>query len=308
MRAIMDLFERHPQNPILTVEALPFPAIAVYNPGVAEMNGEVVLLLRVEGEDGRSRLYVARSRDGIGNWQVAPTPLLAPEDPESPYEELGCEDPRVTYVEELGEYVIAYVVVSSPGPGVALARTRDFRAVQRIEMVLSPPNKNAALFPRRINGEWIMLHRPASGDVAHIWTVRSKDLVYWGHPHMVLPERGGTWWDGARVGAGAVPIETPQGWLVIYHGVKVVAGTPNYRLGLALLDLDDPTKVIARCRHPAFSPNAPYERVGNGVNIVFTCGALLRGGEVWMYYGAADTCIGLATAKLDDLLEFARRA
>ncbi|CDM64244.1 glycoside hydrolase family 130 protein [Pyrinomonas methylaliphatogenes] len=302
----MDRFRRHPQNPIITVDDLPFPAIGVYNPGVAEVKGEIVLLLRVEGVDGRSRLHVARSRDGIGSWRIDETPLLAPEDPESPYEELGCEDPRITYVEEIDEYVIAYVVVSSPGPGIALARTKDFRRASPIKMVLSPPNKNAALFPRRINGEWVMLHRPSSNGVAHIWIVRSKDLVYWGHPQLVLAERGGTWWDGARVGAGAVPIETPEGWLLIYHGVKMVAGTPNYRLGLALLDLDDPTRVIARCRHPAFSPNAPYERVGNGMNIVFTCGALLRGDEVWMYYGAADTCIGLATAKLNDLLEFAR--
>lgn len=302
----MDLFQRHPNNPILTVNELPVHAIAVYNPGVAEVNGEVVLLLRVELADGRSSLYVARSKDGVNNWEISDTPLLAPDDPDSPiaeYETIGCEDPRLTYIEELGEWLIAYVAVSDAGPAVALAKTKDFKTAERIGIVLTPPNKDAALFPRRINGRWFMLHRPMSSGIEHIWLAESPDLIHWGNPKIVLRERGGSWWDGVRVGAGNVPIETPEGWLIIYHGVKEVAGTPSYRLGLALLDLDDPSKLIARCRYPVFSPNADYERIGNGLNIVFTCGALMRGDEIWLYYGAADTCVGLAIAKLSDLLE-----
>ncbi len=302
----MELFERHEGNPLLTVRDLPFPALGVYNPGVAEVDGEVVLLLRVEGTDGRSRLHVARSPDGTGGWQVDPTPLLSPEDGQSPDEELGCEDPRVTYVEELGEWIIAYVAVSGSGPAVALAATRDFRSARRLGTVLAPPNKDAALFPRRIRGRYWMLHRPSSGGAEHVWMAESQDLVYWGKPRLVLPERGETWWDGARVGAGAVPVETEAGWLVIYHGVKVVAGAPNYRLGVALLDRDDPARVISRCAHPVLGPEAPYERVGNGLNIVFTCGALVRGETVWLYYGAADCCVALAHARLGNLVEYAR--
>ncbi len=271
----VNLFQRHPRNPLLTPADLPVPALGVYNPGVAEVG------------------------------RVDPRPLLAPEDEESP-EELGCEAPRVTYVEELEEWVIAYVAVSRSGPAVALATTRDFRSVRRLGTVLPPPNKDAALFPRRIRGRYWMLHRPSSGGAEHIWVAESSDLVFWGRPRLVLPERGGTWWDGERVGAGAVPIETEAGWLVLYHGVKVVAGVPNYRLGVALLDRDDPARVISRCAHPVLGPEAPYERVGNGLNVVFTCGALVREGTVWLYYGAADSCVALAHVRLDDLVEYAR--
>lgn len=300
------LFRRHERNPILTPADLPVPALGVYNPGVAEVDGAVVLLLRVEGTDGRSSLYVARSEDGVRNWRVEPTPLLLPGGPVDPYVELGCEDPRVTYVPELGEWVIAYVSVGHGGSMVALATTSDFRSVRRLGTVLAPPNKDAALFPRRVGGRWTMLHRPSVGGQEHIWLAESRDLVFWGRPRLVLPKRGGTWWDGERVGAGAPPVETPEGWLLIYHGVKVVAGVPNYRLGVALLDLEDPGRVLSQCAHPVLSPEAPYERIGNGMNIVFTCGVLLREGTVWLYYGAADTCVALATAPLQELLEYAR--
>lgn len=302
----MTPFRRFEGNPILTSADLPVPALGVYNPGVGEVDGEVVLLLRVEDTDGRSSLYVARSEDGMRDWRVDPEPLLAPGDPSNPYEALGCEDPRLTYVPELGQWVIVYVAVGHGGPMVALATTPDFRIVRRFGTALPPPNKDAALFPRRIGGRWMMLHRPSFGGNEHIWLAESPDLVFWGRPRLVLPKRGGTWWDGERVGAGAPPIETPEGWLVLYHGVKVVAGIPNYRLGVALLDPEDPGRVLSRCAHPVLSPEAPYERVGNGMNIVFTCGALVRNGTIWLYYGAGDSCVALATAPLEELLEYAR--
>lgn len=301
----MDMFQRHANNPVFTIEHLPFPAIAAYNPGVAEVEGDVVLLVRVEGDDGLSALYVARSKNGVDNWQISAKPLISPADIDSPYEEQGCEDPRVTWVEELGRWVIAYAAAGDVGATVALATTTDWQHVERLGIVLGPNNKNAMLFPRRINGKWVLINRPSSG-ASHIWMVESDDLRYWGNPKLVLRQRGGTWWDGARIGGGAVPIETPDGWLMIYHGVKMVAGIHNYRLGVALLDLNAPTKVIARGDHPVFSPNTMYERIGHGMNVVFTCGAFVRGDEVWMYYGAADTCIGLATAKLSDLLQATR--
>lgn len=306
----MDLFRRHENNPILTINDLPFPAIGVYNPGVAEVNGKVLLLLRVEKPDGRSCLYVAWSKDGVNDWHVEKEPFLAPGDPEHPHEELGCEDPRLTYIEELDEWVIAYVAASRVGPGVALAQTKDFRRATRIGLVFPPPNKDAALFPRRINGKWMMLHRPVSGSIEHVWLAESPDLIHWGHSQIVLQERGGTWWDGAKIGAGPPPIETPEGWLLIYHGVKIIAGAMSYRLGVALLDLDDPTRVVARCQYPVFGPIADYERIGNGFNIVFPCGALVRENnegekEVWLYYGAADTCVALAIARLNDLISCA---
>lgn len=302
---ITELFKRHRENPVITTGELPLPALAVYNPGVTEFEGETLLLLRVEVEDGRSQLHVARSKDGVSNWRIEREPLLSPESGDE-YEEFGCEDPRITYIDELEEWVIAYTAYSSAGPSVALAKTRDFKRVEKIGVVLPPFNKDAAVFPRRIGGRWMMLHRPVSDGVEHIWIADSLDLVSWGHPRIVLRERGGAWWDGFKVGAGAVPIETPEGWLLIYHGVKMTSWGPIYRLGLALLDLEEPLKVIARRPFPILCPSDMFERMGNVPNVIFTCGALLKGEEVWLYYGAADTYVCLATAKLSDLLKAVR--
>jgi predicted GH43/DUF377 family glycosyl hydrolase len=153
-----------------------------------------------------------------------------------------------------------------------------------------------------------MLHRPVTGAQEHIWYAVSSDtLGSWTQPGLLLPERGGPWWDGVRVGVGAPPIETDDGWLLIFHGVKEIAGAPTYRLGLALLDKDDPRRVLARASEWVFAPEAEYELHGLLGNVVFTCGAIRRGDEVWMYYGAADTVVGLAIAKLDDLLEFVHK-
>jgi predicted GH43/DUF377 family glycosyl hydrolase len=206
-------------------------------------------------------------------------------------------------VDELDCWVITYVAFSPVGASVVLAQTTDFRSVKRLGLALSPNNKDAALFPRRIKGKWALLHRPMAGDLEHIWIAYSDNMVHWGEHECVLPERGGPWWDGTKVGAGAVPIETEEGWLFIYHGVKMLGGNAIYRLGLALLDLDEPHRVIRR--HPGwvFNPREEYERFGERGNIVFTCGALPRGNELWMYYGAADVCVALAVAELPALLE-----
>ena len=150
-----------------------------------------------------------------------------------------------------------------------------------------------------------MLHRPVTGGQEHIWYVCSPhDLQHWSQPGILLPERGGPWWDGLRIGVGAPPVLTDEGWLLIYHGVKDMGNRPVYRLGLALLDRENPRKVLARASEWVFAPETNYEQQGLVPNVVYTCGALLRGEEVWMYYGAADTVIGLAIAKVDDLLAF----
>lgn len=303
----MELFRRYGKNPIISVHELPFPALGVYNPGVAEYDGGVVLLLRVELPDGRSMIYRAYSRDGIGGWEIDTRPLLTPEDLRGTVgqcEPISCEDPRVTYVPELRRWVIAYVAVLDTGPAVALAWTEDFVRVQPMGVILSPPNKDAAVLPERINGLWYLLHRPMSGGAEHIWSAVSPDLIHWGNPQVVLRERGGLWWDGERIGIGGPPLKLPEGWLLIYHGVKGIAGTLTYRLGVALLDATNPSHVLARSPYPVMSPQEPYERLGQGVNIVFSCGALLRGEELWLYYGAADTCIGLAFVPVRELVRF----
>ncbi len=246
---------------------------------------------------------MARSQDGIGGWEIDPRPLLKPGEPDFPHEAFGCEDPRLTYLQDENEWIIAYTAYSPNGPAVALARTKDFRSVERLGLALSPNNKDAAVFPRRFNGRWAMLHRPVSGEIEHIWIAYSPDLVHWGSPACVLPERGGPWWDGVRVGAGTVPIETPDGWLLIYHGVKMMPAGPIYRLGLAMLDKDNPSRLLVRCDRWAMSPTEHYERYGDVPNVVFTCGALVRGDDLWLYYGAADACTCLATVRLSMLAD-----
>ncbi|HEY3378873.1 MAG TPA: glycosidase [Armatimonadota bacterium] len=298
------IFTRHGYEPILTPSSLPFEANGVLNPGVACVDGEVVLLLRIELRQGISQIRVARSHNGVDSWRIADHPLLEPDLPDYPFEEWGCEDAGVT---QLGprEWIIAYTAYSRYGPSVALAITHDFESVERLGVVHSPTNKDATVFPQKFDGIWLMLHRPVTGGQEHIWYASSPhDLDHWSQPGVLLPVRGGPWWDGLRIGVGAPPLLTDQGWLLIYHGVKELGRQPIYRLGLALLDRDNPRKVLARAAEWAFAPSAPYETSGLLPNVVYTCGALNRDGQLWMYYGAADTVIGLAHARVSDLLDF----
>ena len=299
-------FVRCDLNPLFTPADLPIPANGVLNPGVAEIDGEVVLLLRIENRRGISQIRVARSANGVDNWQIDSEPLFEPGLRDFPYEEWGCEDARVTKIGPR-EWLITYVANSRYGPSVAVALTEDFRTVSRKGIVLAPTNKDAAVLPQKYNEEWIMLHRPVTGGQEHIWyACADLDFAHWGSPGILLPQNGGPWWDGLRVGVGAPPILTDEGWLLIYHGVKEMGHRPVYRLGLALLDSDDPRKVRLRARDWVFAPQADYEQQGLVPSVVFTCGAIQRDDEIWMYYGDADTVVGLATAKTSDLLTFVR--
>lgn len=296
------IFDRAKQNPIISPADLPFPAAAVLNPGATEQDGEVVLLLRVEDRAGCSNIYVARSKNGVTDWRIEKEPILRYGQERWRYERWGCEDARVTYLAEEKRWYITYTAYSPTGAAVALARTKDLSRAERIGLIFSPNNKDAVLFSQRFNGRWAVLHRPDAGGMQHIWSAFSPDLVHWGEPHCVVPEMGGPAWDGVRVGAGPPPILTDKGWLLVYHGVKAYGGQLVYRAGVALLDTDKPHKVLARCRDWVFQAEAPYELSGLVANVVFPTGLLLRGDELWMYYGAADTSTCLATAKLRDVL------
>jgi beta-1,4-mannooligosaccharide/beta-1,4-mannosyl-N-acetylglucosamine phosphorylase len=296
------VFRRSKQNPLITTHDLPFPAAAVLNPGAAEFGDDVVLLLRVEDRAGCSSIYVARSANGITEWQIEPEPLLRYGQEEWRYEIWGCEDARVTYVAEQKQYYITYTAYSPMGAAVALARTRDFKQAERIGLIFSPNNKDAVLFPKKFDGRWAVLHRPDAGGIEHIWFAFSPDLEHWGRPSCVLTEMGGPAWDGVKVGAGPPPILTDAGWLLIFHGVKQYGSQLVYRAGTALLDEKKPYKVIARSPSWVFQAEAPYEISGLIPNVVFPTGLLLRGDELWMYYGAADSSACLAIAKLDDIL------
>lgn len=304
-----ELFARSPANPLLTPKRWPYPINAVMNAGAAQVDGQTVLLCRVEDRRGISHLAVARSQDGTSNWLVDRTPLLAP-DPQWPEEAWGLEDPRLTRVDELDAWVIAYTSFSDGGPGVSLATTRDFRSVHRLGRVRAPEDKNAALLPRRIGGQWVMFHRPVTKIGAHadIWLSRSTDLQMWSAPELVMSARHGGWWDNARIGMGPPPLETSEGWLVLFHGVRETVAGALYRVGLALLDLDEPTRVLRRSSEWAFGPAEPYELTGDVPGVVFPCGLVHDPStdELRMYYGAADTCVGLATSSLQRVLEHLR--
>ncbi len=299
------LFRRHPDNPVLTATDVPYPVNSVFNAGAALVDGETLLLLRVEDRTGISHFTVARSAGGFTDWRVESQPALTPDPERFPEEQWGIEDPRITWLPELSHWAVTYTSFSPAGPLVSLAVTEDFRSFHRYGAILPPENKDAALFPLSIGGAWHMLHRPVAkmpGVGAHVWLAASPDLRHWGRHRLVLPARRGGWWDANKIGLSAPPLETPKGWLVLYHGVRETVSGSIYRQGLALLDRDDPSRVLARSTEWVFGPQEPYERSGDVGNVVFCCGWTLVGGEVRIYYGAADTSICVATASLDDLL------
>lgn len=295
------LFERYAGNPILTAADWPYPAHTVFNPGAAKLaDGTTLLLCRVEDRRGLSHLCAARSANGLDGWVIDPSPTLLPNPSEYPEEIWGIEDPRLTYVEELGKYAVAYTAFSRGGPGVALALTEDFQSFERYGLIMQPDDKDAALLPRRINGNFALIHRPMQDSGAHIWVSFSPDLRNWGTHQIMLPARRGGWWDANKVGLSPPPIETPEGWLMIYHGVRHTASGSLYRIGLALFELERPDVCVARGESWVFGPETPYERQGDVANAVFPCGLTVGedGDRIFMYYGAADTSIAVATGSI----------
>lgn len=296
-----DVLHRWEGNPILTLEDMPFPCNSVFNGTPVKLDGEYLILLRVEGQRGYSFFALARSDDGL-HFEVEKKPVLFPAEKGlfGIYESRGIEDPRATFLESA--YYILYTALSEFSYRIALARTENFRSFERIALVSEPGNKDGVLFPEKINGQYARLDRPIGLGVGSIWISYSNDLKSWGNASVLLPPRRG-YWDSYRVGASVPPIRTDQGWLEIYHGTKMTSAGPIYRAGAALLDLKDPSRVVKRCDVPLLSPRDEYERIGDVGNVVFPCGAIVEpDGEIKVYYGAADTCIGVATARLDDLI------
>jgi beta-1,2-mannobiose phosphorylase / 1,2-beta-oligomannan phosphorylase len=241
-----------------------------------------------------SHLRLARSHDGK-IFKVQNQPWL-PAQP--PYSNFGTEDARIT---QLGDrYYINYTAVSRYGVATGLVSTTDFVTIQQHELMFPPANRDMTLFPEPINNLYVCYHRPMPGMFGglHIWMATSPDMQHWGGHRVILEAKSGGWEDG-RVGGGAPPIKTEQGWLSIYHAAD---RQHRYCLGAFLTPLDDPGRVIARTEQPIFMPEAPYEVDGFFGNVVFTCGAVLRDRTIWMYYGAADESIGVAQVSLDAVL------
>jgi predicted GH43/DUF377 family glycosyl hydrolase len=306
-RADDSLFQRHEGNPILSRKDWPYPVNSVFNAGATLLpDGDTLLLCRVEDRRGLSHLCAARSANGIDGWRIDSQPTLTSNPREYPEEIWGIEDPRITYVPELQQYAVAYTSFSRGGPGVSLALTKDFRTFERFGVIMPPEDKDAALLPRRIGGFWALIHRPVTAPGAHMWISYSPDLRHWGSHKVLLRARRGGWWDANKIGLCSPPIETDKGWLVLYHGVRQTAHGSIYRLGLALFDLDRPDVCLQRGHSWMFGPEASYERGGDVSDVVFPCGQTIGadGDTINLYYGAADSCIALATGSILGLLSW----
>lgn len=299
------LFTRSAGNPILSRSDWPYPINSVFNAGAVQLSsGDTLLLCRVEDRRGLSHLCAARSANGIDGWRIDAEPTLAANPREYPEEIWGLEDPRITYVPELQQYAVAYTSFARGGPGVSLALTSDFKTFERYGVIMPPEDKDAALLPRRIGGFWALIHRPVTPTGAHMWISYSPDLRHWGSHKVILEARRGGWWDANKIGLCSPPIETPRGWLMLYHGVRRTAAGSIYRLGLALFDLDRPDVCLQRGDSWMFGPEAPYERNGDVHDVVFPCGQIIDadGDTIRLYYGAADSCVAMATGSIVALL------
>ncbi len=296
-----DLLRRYHGNPVLTVGDVPYRCNTVFNGTPVKIGDDYFLLLRIEGLQGYSFFALARSRDGL-HFTLDPEPCMLPatEGPWGIAEEHGIEDPRLTVVD--GKYYILYTAVGRYGHCIALAETKDMVHYERIALISEPGNKDGVLFPEKINGLYARLDRPIGGGVGSIWVSYSPDLIHWGRSDCAFTPRA-RYWDSYRIGASAPPILTDAGWLEIYHGVKMTSAGPIYRIGTAMLDRDDPGKLLGRSLVPLLSPRELYERIGDVGNVVFACGAIVEDdGEVKIYYGAADTAICVASAGMDEII------
>ena len=286
--------QRYPGNPILKPNPHnDWEALNVFNCGVVTSHGLFFMFYRAQGMDYVSSIGGAVSADGI-HFNKFQQPVMGPQDE---WDTLGLEDPRITCLADEGRYIMAYTAYSPKGITPMFAESRDLFCWERIgSLVDGEDNKDHVLFPRRIKGRYVSFHRRPPG----IWLAYSDDLCNWtGFKPMMDPRPGH--WDNNRVGAGGVPIETDQGWLCIYHGYDQ---QKVYRLGTCLLDLDDPSRVIARPKDFIMEPEEPWELEGDVPNVVFSTANPVVDGTVYVYYGGADRVIGLATCSLNDLLEF----
>jgi len=302
-----ELFRRHELNPILTAADWPYPVNTVFNPGATLLpDGTTLLLCRVEDRRGHSHLCAARSANGTDNWKIDSRPTLLADPEHFPEELWGIEDPRITFVRELNKYAVVYTAYTRDGPGVALALTENFHHFERYGVIMQPEDKDAALLPHRIDGNWVLIHRPVSAYDAHMWISYSRDLRQWGSHKLMLEARLGGWWDANKIGLSPPPIETAEGWLVIYHGVRKNAAGCIYRLGLALFDLHAPERCLKRGDEWIFGPEEPYERHGDVDNVVFPCGCTIApdGDTIRLYYGAADSSIAMAGGSIRAILEW----
>ena len=296
------IVERYENNPILTKDDVPYPVETVHNAGMTKYGGKYVMLFRSHRRNGRSIIGLAESDNGF-DFTVRPEPFLVPATAGTfaEYEEFGVEDCRIGEID--GEYLLTYSASSRHGVRIGLARTRDFDSIERVALITQADLRNVVIFPQKFDGRYARLDRPHS-EISPwaMWISYSPDLVHWGDSRVVIKPVQ-YHWDEMKIGPGATPIKTPQGWLNIYHGVFPTMDGSVYRLGVALHDLNDPAKVLGVGDEWILEPEDPWERTGYVHNVVFTCGAVAQDdGTVRIYWGGADTVMCVGTARIEELV------
>lgn len=297
------LINRYKNNPILTKDDVPYPVATVHNAAVVKHKGKYIMIFRSHKLNGRSILGKAESDDGY-NFKVNDKPFMIPatEGIFEEYEAYGVEDPRIVFID--GEYIITYSAYSKHGVRIGLAKTIDFKSVERFSLITESDYRNVVIFPEKIRGLYVRLDRPHS-EISpwSIWISYSPDLKYWGESKLIMKPLQ-YHWDEMKIGPGAPPIKTSRGWLSIYHGVFPTMDGSVYRLGVALHDLEDPSKIIAIGDEWILQPEEVYEITGYVHNVVFTCGAVPEDdGSVKIYWGGADKVMCVGIAILDDLVD-----
>jgi len=295
---------RYSKNPITPRN--PQPGIArIFNSAVVPYNGEFIGVFRIEDESSLPHLRLAHSKDGI-HFDVEEERIHFLDEDGKPYDPYYAYDPRLVKVEDT--YYIIWCT-EFYGPTIGLAKTQDFKHFTRLENCFLPFNRNGVLFPRKINGEFKMLSRISDNGhtpFGDIFVSSSKDLTYWGKHRHVMEKGGSGWWQGLKIGGGPAPIETEVGWLLIYHGVICNCNGYVYSIGVAILDKDEPSKVLYRARNYVLTPEEIYETVGFVPNVCFPCSYLVgKEGQLAIYYGAADTHVALAFTTIDELVDYA---
>lgn len=295
---------RYSGNPVIPRDLLPC-SNSIFNSAVVPFQGQFAGVFRVDDTSRQMQLHTGHSTDGI-TWTLDPERITFVCDNDEIGNFVYGYDPRVVWIED--RYYVTWCNWFH-GPTIGIAYTYDFEKYYQLENAFLPFNRNGVLFPRKINGNFAMVSRPSDNGhtpFGDIFYSESPDMEYWGRHRYVFGAAGG--WQSTKVGAGPIPIETSEGWLLIYHGVLTSCNGFVYSAGAALLDLDQPWKVIARSRRYILSPQTLYECVGDVPNVAFPCAALcdVDTGRLALYYGAADTVVSLAFTTVDALIEFIR--
>lgn len=282
--------QRYAGNPILEPNGEhSWEARAIFNGAVVYHNGLFHMLYRAVASNLVSTLGYAVSLNGF-DWLRLDRPVF---EPQGRLERLGVEDPRITRIGD--EFYMVYTAYSVYGARVSLASTKNFLTWQRHGVILpDEDNKDAALFPEKIGGRYCLLHRRAPD----VWIACSDDLLRWTDHRVIMRPRPDAW-DAVKIGAAGPPIKTDEGWLLIYHGF---GEDKVYKLGVALLDLNDPTVVLKRQEEPILEPEEEWEQHGEVPNVVFSCGQVMTDDTMYVYYGGADRVIGVATADTEQML------